>query len=479
MSSSETASPIKARILVTDDESGIRSALREILEFEGYEIEEAEDGHQALKALRAQKKKGLAESTIHLMLLDIKMKGIDGFEVLEAMNEEELRVPVIMLTGHGTIEMAVQATRLGAFDFLEKPPDLNRLLITVRNALQQADLAQENEKMKRAMPRAGTIIGESEAIKRIKQTIEKVAPTDARVLITGENGTGKELVARSLHEQSRRRTEPFVEVNCAAIPSELLESELFGHEEGAFTGASRQRIGKFEQAQGGTLFLDEIGDMSQDAQAKVLRALQDNVITRVGGSDRIQVNVRIFAATNKDLAGEIREHRFREDLYHRLSVIPVHVPPLRERAEDVPLLAEAFLKEMAQNDIIFEGKSFTPDALKALSKREWTGNVRELHNVVERLGILSSSPEIGADDVNTLAGGISTGGSASGDGAEAQLSALLEKYEDFQTYKEATELAFIQHKLDKFQWNISQTADAIGIQRSHLYNKIKKYSIKR
>ncbi|MFW6348503.1 MAG: sigma-54-dependent transcriptional regulator, partial [Cyclonatronaceae bacterium] len=322
---------LKPRIVVTDDEAGIRSALREILEFEGYEVEEAADGHQALKLLREREKAAIPEKTIHLMLLDIKMKGIDGFEVLEAMKVEQLAVPVIMLTGHGTIEMAVQATRLGAFDFLEKPPDLNRLLITVRNALQQADLARENEKMKRAIPKASEIIGESVAIQRIKQTIGKVAPTEARVLITGENGTGKELVARSLHEQSRRSREPFVEVNCAAIPAELLESELFGHEEGAFTGASRQRIGKFEQAQGGTLFLDEIGDMSQDAQAKVLRALQESVITRVGGSERIKVNVRIFAATNKDLAAEIREKRFREDLYHRLNVIPIHVPPLRER----------------------------------------------------------------------------------------------------------------------------------------------------
>lgn len=477
--STSNAAAFTPRILVTDDEAGIRSALREILEFEGYEIEEAADGHQALKLLRERKKNPSPDTSIHLMLLDIKMKGIDGFEVLEAVNEDELGVPVIMLTGHGTIEMAVQATRLGAFDFLEKPPDLNRLLITVRNALQQADLAEENAKMKRAIPKPGDIIGESAAIQRIKQTIEKVAPTEARVLITGENGTGKELVARSLHEQSRRRREPFIEVNCAAIPSELLESELFGHEEGAFTGASRQRIGKFEQAQGGTLFLDEIGDMSQDAQAKVLRALQESVITRVGGSEAISVNVRIFAATNKDLAAEIREKRFREDLYHRLSVIPIHVPPLRERRDDVPLLAEAFLHEVAQKDIIFEGKYFQPEALEALQNMPWTGNVRELHNVVERLGILSAGPEIKAEDVSVLAGGVSPSQPPAEEAAQTELKALLDSYEDFQTYKEATELAFIQHKLNKHQWNISQTADAIGIQRSHLYNKIKKYSIKR
>lgn len=462
MSSTQTA-----RILITDDESSIRSALREILEFENYQVEEAASGDQALEKLRKE--------TFDLMLLDIKMKGIDGFEVLEAINEEKLNLLVIMLTGHGTIEMAIQATKLGAFDFLQKPPDLNRLLITVRNALERGTLQRENRKMKRSVPSVSEIIGESEGIRQIKGTIAKVAPTDARVLITGENGTGKELVARSLHEQSRRSAEPFVEVNCAAIPSDLLESELFGHEEGAFTGAKRQRIGKFEQAHNGTLFLDEIGDMSSTAQAKVLRALQENTIVRVGGTESIKVNVRVLAATNKDLKVEIQENRFREDLFHRLNVIPIQVLPLRERKGDIPLLANAFLLDMAANDIIFEGKSFSDDAMSALQEMEWTGNVRELHNVVERLGILSSGTEITAKDVKALAGGVGSLQSVK----ETAMGDMLEEYDDFQSFKEAAELMFVEYQLEKHSWNISQTADSIGIQRSHLYNKIKKYNLTR
>ncbi|MCC5934371.1 MAG: sigma-54 dependent transcriptional regulator [Candidatus Cyclonatronum sp.] len=455
------------RILVTDDEASIRSALREILEFEQYDVSEAASGTLALEKLQAE--------AFDLLLLDIKMKGMDGFELLEKLNEAGIQLPVIMLTGHGTIEMAVQATRLGAFDFLQKPPDLNRLLITVRNALDKGILVKENRKMRRSVPRLSEIIGESDAIRHIKATIAKVAPTDARVLITGENGTGKELVARSLHEQSRRSDEPFVEVNCAAIPTELLESELFGHEEGAFTGASSRRIGKFEQAHGGTLFLDEIGDMSLTAQAKVLRALQENTIVRVGGTELIKVNVRILAATNKDLRLEIQEQRFREDLYHRLNVIPVHVPPLSDRREDIPLLATAFLREMADKDIVFEGKTFSPGALEKLQRHEWTGNVRELHNVVERLGILSSGPEITAAEVDLLAGAVQRSATDGNQG----MRDLLEKYPDFQSFKDATELIFVKYQLDKHQWNISQTADAIGIQRSHLYNKIKKFNLKR
>ncbi len=456
-----------ARILITDDEASIRGALREILEFESYHITEAGSGDEALKTLE--------EEQFDLMLLDIKMKGMDGFELLEILNEQGRELPVIMLTGHGTIEMAVQATRLGAFDFLQKPPDLNRLLITVRNALEQGTLQRENKKMRRAITPVSDIIGESKGIQRIKETISKVAPTDARVLITGENGTGKELVARSLHEQSRRSAEPFVEVNCAAIPSELLESELFGHEEGAFTGAGRRRIGKFEQAHNGTLFLDEIGDMSATAQAKVLRALQENTIVRVGGTETIKVNVRVLAATNKDLKLEIAENRFREDLFHRLNVIPVHVPPLRERREDIPLLAEAFLQEMARKDIVFEGKTFSDGAMKKLCELEWSGNVRELHNVVERLGILSSGPEITGDEVDMM----TSGSAASTLEEESGIQQMLDEYPDFQSFKEASELLFIQYQLEKHEWNISQTADSIGIQRSHLYNKIKKYDIKR
>ncbi|AXJ01624.1 DNA-binding transcriptional response regulator, NtrC family [Cyclonatronum proteinivorum] len=460
-------SSAKPRILVTDDESSIRSALREILEFEQYEISEAASGDEAFEKLQAE--------SFDLLLLDIKMKGMDGFELLEKLNEARLQLPVIMLTGHGTIEMAVQATRLGAFDFLQKPPDLNRLLITVRNALDKGTLVKENRKMRRNIPQLSEIIGNSEAIQHIKSTIAKVAPTDARVLITGENGTGKELVARSLHEQSRRSGEPFVEVNCAAIPTELLESELFGHEEGAFTGAVSQRIGKFEQAHGGTLFLDEIGDMSLQAQAKVLRALQENTIARVGGTELIRVNVRILAATNKDLRTEIQEQQFREDLYHRLNVIPIHVPPLSDRREDIPLLARAFLRQMATKDIVFEGKSFSDEALEKLQRHDWTGNVRELHNVVERLGILSGGAVITAEDVELMAGPVSKSATDGNQG----MRDLLEDYPDFQSFKDATELIFVKYQLDKYQWNISQTADAIGIQRSHLYNKIKKFNLKR
>lgn len=452
-------------ILITDDEASIRSALREILEFEGYTADEAENGKIALEKL--------SENNYGVMFLDIKMKGMDGFEVLEEINQRGLNVPVIMLTGHGTIETAIQATKLGAFDFLQKPPDLNRLLITVRNALQQGKLKEQNKAMRRSLVNVSEIVGESSSIKQIKATIQKVAPTDARVLITGENGTGKELVARWLHEYSRRNDGPFIEVNCAAIPAELLESELFGHEQGAFTGASRRRIGKFEQADKGTLFLDEIGDMSSTAQAKVLRALQENKITRVGGAENITVDVRILAATNKDLATEIKENNFREDLYHRINVIPIHVPPLRDRREDIPLLAEHFMAQMAGRDIIFEGKSFSDEALDLLKSLDWSGNVRELHNVVERLGILSNEPEIDADTVKML---VSIPGKSSVDG---NFEDFIEEYSTFQEFKEAAEDKFIRYQLAKNEWNISQTADQIGIQRSHLYNKIKKYDIKR
>jgi len=454
----------KHHILVTDDESSIRSALREILEFEGYTVDEAENGNTALKLLE--------NKTYGVIFLDIKMKGMDGFEVLSSIHEKGYQTPVIMLTGHGTIETAVQATRLGAFDFLQKPPDLNRLLITMRNALQQGSLKEQNKVMRRSLGKVSEIVGESKAITSIKEKISKVAPTDARVLITGENGTGKELVARWLHEYSRRSEGTFVEVNCAAIPGELLESELFGHEEGAFTGASRRRIGKFEQANKGTLFLDEIGDMSSNAQAKVLRALQENKITRVGGAENITVDVRILAATNKDLQAEIKENRFREDLYHRLSVIPIHVAPLRERREDIPLLANHFMSEMAGQDIIFEGKYFSKEALNLLKSLDWSGNVRELHNVVERVGILSNDHEIDAETVRLLVNNASSG-------TDDNISDFLASFENFQSFKEAAEDKFIRYQLEKNGWNISQTADQIGIQRSHLYNKIKKYDIKR
>jgi two-component system, NtrC family, nitrogen regulation response regulator NtrX len=455
--------PEKPQILITDDEKSIRNILRDILEFEKYRVLEAENGEEALKLTESEK--------IDLVILDIKMKGMDGIEVLSKLKEKRPELPVIMISGHGTIQIAVEATRKGAYDFLEKPPDLNRLLITVRNALDSSELIRENRQMRTELHGAKDIMGRSPVIDRIKKTIEKIAPSSSRVLITGENGTGKELVARSIHNLSKRAAKRFVDVNCAAIPSELLESELFGHEKGAFTGASERRIGKFEQADGGTLFLDEIGDMSLDAQAKVLRALQENQITRVGGSETISVNVRVISATNKDLQSEIEKGTFREDLFHRLSVIPIHLPPLRERKEDIPVLAKAFLERLGSDDIVFAGKSFTNDALELLTEQPWTGNIRELQNVVERLALLAPGDEITARDVELLV--------VNRKSSKKVMNELIDEIESFQEYKEEAERLFLLKKLEKYDWNVSATADAIDIQRSHIYNKMKKYDIER
>lgn len=453
----------KAHILITDDEKAIRNTLAEILEFENYQVSTVDSGQAALTFLDKNK--------IDLLFLDIKMQGMDGLETLKKLREKGHDFPVIMISGHGTIEIAVEATKMGAYDFLEKPPDLNRLLIAVRNALSQQNLSREYQQIKKKLPKIQEIIGESKAISEIKDLIEKVAPTQSRVLITGENGTGKELVARWIHEKSPRSAGPFVEVNCAAIPSELFESELFGHEKGAFTGASEQRIGKFEQADGGTLFLDEIGDMSLEAQAKVLRALQESKVQRVGGNDPIQVDVRILAATNKDLEQEIEEGNFREDLYHRISVIPISVPPLRTRKEDIPIIAEACLKDLKEKDISFSGIRFSEGALNALKEREWSGNVRQLQNAVERLGILTTDEEITADTIQKVLKSKELKGE--------DLSKLADETEDFQEFKESAERIFLVKNLEKHDWNISQTAEAIGIQRSHMYNKMKKYNIER
>lgn len=453
----------KAKILVTDDEKSIRNALREILEFEGYTVLEAENGESALKSIENEK--------VDLVMLDIKMKGMDGIEVLSEIKKRQQDLPVIMISGHGTIKIAVEATKYGAYDFLEKPPDLNRLLISIRNALKNSELHQENRQIRQELHGVVEIIGESSAIRSVKRMIEKVAPSDSRVLITGENGTGKELVARSLHNKSRRASKKFVDVNCAAIPAELLESELFGHEKGAFTDANQRRIGKFEQASEGTLFLDEIGDMSADAQAKVLRALQENEIVRVGGSERISVNPRVIAATNKDLSAEIKAGRFREDLFHRLNVIPIHLPPLRERKEDIPPLVKWFLQKMSEKEIVFSGKSFSDEAIEALKNLKWPGNIRELENAVERLMLLSSEPEITKNEVEQFV----TGKRAS----KEQLSEIIDETESFHIYKEEAEKLFIKKKLEKYDWNISATADAIDIQRSHMYNKLKKYDIEK
>ncbi|MGD9978216.1 MAG: sigma-54-dependent transcriptional regulator [Bacteroidales bacterium] len=382
-----------SKILVIDDDKAIRNTLKEILEFESHSVDLAENGTCGIEMF--------CNGGYDAVLCDIKMPQMDGIEVLEKLQEQSSDTPVIMISGHGNIDTAVEAIKKGAYDFIEKPLDLNRLLITIRNATDKTTLIQETKVLKRRVNRAFDIVGESAAITRVKELIERVAPTEARVLITGPNGTGKELVSRWLHEKSTRAAMPFVEVNCAAIPSELIESELFGHEKGAFTSAIKQRRGKFEQADGGTLFLDEIGDMSLSAQAKVLRALQENKISRVGSDKDINVNVRIVAATNKNLTKEIELGNFREDLYHRLSVIIIHVPPLNERLEDIPLLSEHF------NDLIcteygIPPKTIKPDAVEELKKLKWAGNIRELRNVIERLIILCDK-EITASDVKTFA----------------------------------------------------------------------------
>ncbi len=367
-------------ILIVDDERSIRKTLNEILSYEGFKIDEAGDGEEGLKLF--------SDKIYDVVLCDIKMPKIDGLEFLVKASEINADVPVIMISGHGTIETAVDAVKKGAFDYVSKPPDLNRLLITIRNAIDKNSLSTEAKTLKKKINRVQEMIGESDGMKKIKETIEKVAPTDARVLITGENGAGKELVARWLHAKSKRAEQNLIEVNCAAIPSELIESELFGHEKGSFTSAIKQRIGKFELANGGTLFLDEVGDMSLNAQAKVLRALQEGKITRVGGDKEINTDVRVIAATNKNLLKEVEEKTFRLDLYHRLNVILIHVPSLNERKEDIPLLIDKFLEDIAE-DYGQSKKLIDKKAVEALQRHSWTGNIRELRNVVERLVILS------------------------------------------------------------------------------------------
>ena len=382
-----------AKILVIDDERAIRNTLKEILEMESHEVETAENGRIALDKAKQQQ--------YDIIFSDIKMPEMDGMELLTALREAEIDCPVVMISGHGTIETAVECIKKGAFDFIIKPIDLNRLLITTKNALEKKTLQRSAKVLTKKVSSKYQMIGESPAIQHVRDLINKVAPTDARVLITGENGTGKEVVARLIHAQSNRSAAALVEVNCAAIPSELIESELFGHVKGSFTGAIKDKAGKFEQADGGTLFLDEVGDMSLSAQAKVLRALQENEVTRVGGDKAIKVNVRVLAATNKDLKKEIEAGNFREDLFHRLSVIPIHVPALRDRKEDIPLLVEHFCALICSEQCIAP-KTFDQSAMEALQKRDWTGNIRALRNVVERLIILSGST-ITASDVNNFA----------------------------------------------------------------------------
>jgi two-component system nitrogen regulation response regulator NtrX len=456
-----------AKILIIDDERAIRNTLREILEYEDYEVEDIDNGIDGLELIR--------NNDYDLVLCDIKMNRMDGMEVLTEGLTIKPDLPFIMISGHGTVETAVEASKKGAFDFISKPPDLNRLLITVRNALDRGSLVVETKVLKRKVSKVRPILGDSQGIAKIKETIERVAPTDARVLVTGANGSGKELVARWLHEKSSRANAPLIEVNCAAIPSELIESELFGHEKGSFTSAVKQRIGKFESASGGTLFLDEIGDMSQSAQAKVLRALQENKITRVGGEKEIEVDVRVIAATNKDLLKEIEAGNFRMDLYHRLSVILIHVPSLTERRDDIGLLTQSFLEEIC-NDYGMPVKKINEAALDALKALPWTGNIRELRNMVERLIILSDKT-ITEDDVKAFANPSAPAPAAASGAAAPQTD--FNQFKNFQDYKDYAEREYIKFKLEKNNWNVSKTADDIDIQRSHLYSKIEKYGLKR
>jgi two-component system nitrogen regulation response regulator NtrX len=450
-----------ARILVVDDEEGIRKILRQVLEYEGHDVRTASTGGEAIRSY--------GELRPDLVFMDVKMARMDGLEALDRIREQDPAACVVMVSGHGTIETAVEATRRGAYDFLEKPLDTDRLLVTIRNALQQRGLLEENQRLRGEIESRYEIVGRSFAIRALLDRIEKVAPTDARVLIAGENGTGKELVARAIHRLSARAERQFVEVNCAAIPSELIESELFGHMKGSFTGATADRAGKFEQASGGTLFLDEVGDMSLAAQAKVLRALQDGIVTRVGGERSIRVDVRVIAATNKSLEDEIAAGRFREDLYHRLNVVPIHVPPLRERREDVPMLVRHFA-EKAVDEQRLPRREFTAGALDALARLDWSGNVRELRNTVERLLILARGTGITEADVERLVGGAQTA-----DGRSAELFAAP----TFAAFKERAERAYILARLRDHDWNVSETARAIEMPRSNLYKKIEKYGLVR
>ncbi|HOJ52729.1 MAG TPA: sigma-54 dependent transcriptional regulator [Syntrophales bacterium] len=448
---------MRRTILIVDDEESILKSLGAILTDEGYEVLTAESGEQALKIID--------EELPSLVLLDIWLPGIDGLEVLKRIKSEYPQIMVIMMSGHGTIETAVRATKLGAFDFIEKPLSLEKVILLVDHALDMARLEEENLLLKQKVMPPYELTGSSESIRELKEMISIIAPTNAWVLIMGENGTGKELVARSLHRQSRRAHKPFVEVNCAAIPDDLIESELFGHEKGAFTGATQQRRGKFDLAHEGTIFLDEVADMSLKAQAKILRILQEKKFERVGGNRTITVDVRVIAATNKDLEKEMEAGRFRADLFYRLNVIPLRVPPLRERKEDIPLLVERFLQELAEK----EGgpvKRMTEEALEILMQHDWPGNVRELKNLIERLVILVPSEIIDADDIPPFSINGTKGEGVIKDTADSLREAKME-----------FEKKFILQKLRENDWNISKTAEVIGLERSNLHRKIKSYGI--
>jgi two-component system, NtrC family, nitrogen regulation response regulator NtrX len=511
-----------SHILIIDDEAGIRDTLAMIFEYENHQVTTAESGVEGLK---------IAETgePIDCILLDVKMPGIDGLETLERLKEIRSDIPVIMISGHGTIETAVEATKRGAFDFLEKPPDRQKLLLLVRNATEKKQLVTENKVMREKLRGKEAMLGTSQPMRNIRAIIERVAPTEARILITGENGSGKELVARAIHRHSKRSDKPFVEVNCAAIPKDLIESELFGHEKGSFTGAQSQRIGKFEQADQGTLFLDEVGDMHLEAQAKMLRVIEEGRLERVGSSTGkpIPVNVRLLAATNKNLPEEIRNGRFREDLYHRLNVIPIYVPPLRERREDIPILLKAFAEEFCQATNR-KPIRFDEGAMQLLMRLPYSGNIRELRNVIERIVILTSGDTVTMDDVERLGLAFSMTNerpaqpmhgqqapaqnqptyepTSSESGDELSRSVILTEADmkrieaaekhgysliddqhnpldeamhagTFQEFKDRAERAYIEERLREHNWNISRTAEALDIQRSHLYTKMRKYGL--
>ncbi len=449
----------KARILIVDDDASIRGSLQRVLEYEDYDVKSAPDGPTGLEML--------AERRTDLALIDVKMPQMDGLEFLQRVKESWPDLVCIMVSGHGTVQTAVEATKLGAFDFLEKPPDRDRLLLTIRNGLAQAKLATETEAARRKLEKSMAMIGESAAMKKVQRQIEKVAGTNATVLITGENGTGKELVANAIHRASPRREARFLQLNCAAIPEELIESELFGHEKGAFTGATQRREGKFEMADGGTLLLDEIGDMSRTVQAKVLRVLEEGRFERVGGSRTIDADVRILAATNKDLPAAVDRGDFREDLFFRLNVVPVHVPPLRERREDIPVLVRHFLRLYCDREVI-PPVTIDDEALALLQRHEWAGNVRELRNTIERMVILSDRQHLGADEVPFV--------------PPVNVPAARPAFYDARTYdefKETAEREFLREQLQRNGWNVQRTAKVLEMPRSNLYKKIERHGLLR
>ena len=448
------------RVMVVDDEAGVRDAMRQLLEYEEIEVRTVGSGDEALTLY--------PEFVPHLVFLDVKMAGLDGLETLTRLRALDPAAQVVMISGHGTIQTAVEATQRGAYDFLEKPLDTDRVLLTLRNALQHLSLASEYRRLTADIEDRYAIVGESRALREVLDTVSKVAPTPARVLIMGDNGSGKELVARAIHRGSPRKAKPFIEVNCAAIPTELIESELFGHMKGSFTGAFADRAGKFELADGGTLFLDEVGDMSLAAQAKVLRALQEGVVTRIGATKPITVDVRVIAATNTDVATEIAEGRFREDLFYRLNVVPITVPPLRQRRDDIPLLVERFVAELARHEGL-PARRFTPDAVAVLQGRDWPGNVRELRNAVERLVILTAGDSVGAADVRRVLG----------EARDATALGDLAEVDTFERFKAEAEKTFLLGKLAEHDWNVSETARKLDMPRSNLYKKIEKYGLSR